>query len=125
MFCADFRLGSYLLLSGLTCFALDVVTGPQQVARLPDPVQLEEVRAAAEHRKSMAQLKLRRAAERAMRRKTASSLGKGPGCIYLIASPALCKSSANSTLLLAKVRVVIKVAAAAHCSALSPVFNAV
>lgn len=67
------RLGAYLLLSALTCFALDIVTGPQQVTRLPDPKQLQEVRAAAEKRKSMANLQLRRAAERAMRRKTAAS----------------------------------------------------
>lgn len=68
------RLGAYLLLSALTCFALDVVTGPQQVARLPDPKQLQEVRAAAERRKSMANLQLRRAAERAMRKN--SSVGE-------------------------------------------------
>lgn len=70
------RLGAYVLLSAMTCVALDIVSGPQQVARLPDPKQLEEVRAAAEKRKSMAQLQLQRAAERALRRKSATSLGK-------------------------------------------------
>lgn len=55
-----------------------MVTGPQQVARLPDPKQLQEVRAAAERRKSMANLQLQRAAERAMRNK-ASSLGECDG----------------------------------------------
>lgn len=76
--CPVHRWGAYLLLSALTCFALDVVTGPQQVARLPDPKQLQEVRAAAERRKSMANLQLRRAAERALRSK-ASSLGECDG----------------------------------------------
>ena len=70
------RLGAYVLLSALTCIALDVVSGPQQVARLPDPKQLEIVRAAAQRRKSMAQLQLQRAAERSLRRKSMSSLGE-------------------------------------------------
>jgi len=67
------RLGAYLLLSALTCIALDLVTGPQRVARVPDPEQLQEVRAAAEKRRNAARLQLRRAAERAMRRKSATS----------------------------------------------------
>jgi hypothetical protein len=52
------------------------------VARLPDPKQLQEVRAAAERRKSMANLQLRRAAERRMRSK-ASSLGE---CLTVLCS---------------------------------------
>lgn len=73
------RIGAYLALSAVTCIALEWVSGPSRVARLPDPEQLRDVRAAAERRRSLAAQQLRRAAEKRVRRQTAASSTAGGG----------------------------------------------
>lgn len=114
------RIGAYLLLSVVTCIALDWVSGPSQVThglvvcsccaqawlssllrmrrrappfkytqlqvmRLPDPAQLTKVRAAAQRRRTTAQLQLVTAAEKAAKQHKASIGGASGGwhCCWL------------------------------------------
>lgn len=70
------RFGTYVILSAATCLALDWVTGPQKVARVPDQKQLELVREAAEQRRTEAQLQLLRRQEAASGRSTGMSLSR-------------------------------------------------